>query len=79
MIKCIIKFIVNPYDPDSTIPKWWPNYIMEREFEGKEFDREGYEYYRMRFLFGKQYLQEFENYIETHLKGFIADYEKSEL
>lgn len=79
MIEYTIKFIVNPYDPDSSVPKWWPNYIMEKVLIGETIETDGHKYYKMKFLLGKQYVQQFENYIATQLKEYIISSEKSEL
>ena len=79
MIEYTLKFNVNPYDPDSKMPIWWPSYVSERLLGAPEIDENHHSIYTMKFLFGEQYLQEFEAYIRTELKNFVVYSEKSQL
>lgn len=78
MIEYTLKFNVNPYDPDVKMSMWWPSYISEHFLGLPEIDENGNTIYTMKFIFGEQYLQEFESHIQT-LKNFIIYSEKSQL
>ena len=78
MIEYTLKFNVNPYNPDVKISTWWPSYISERFLGLPEIDENRNVIYTMKFIFGEQYLQEFERYIKA-LKNFVIYSEKSQL
>lgn len=78
MIEYTLKFNVNPYDPGVKMSMWWPSYISERFLGLPEVDENGNTIYTMKFIFGEQYLQEFESHIQT-LKNFVIYSEKFQL
>lgn len=78
MISYLVKFAADPYNKDSGLPQWWPNYICEKEIADKSIV-DGKTVCTMKFILGEQYLQQFDNYIKTSLKDFVISCEKSEL
>lgn len=78
MVSYIVKFAADPYDKDSGIPQWWPNYVCEKEVTDKSIV-EGKTVCTMKFLLGKQYMHQFENYINNILGKYAVCYAKSEL
>jgi len=72
MIPYIIKFSANPYDVDSGIPQWWPNYICEKELVSVSTDKDGNDVYEMKFLVAEQYFQKFDEYASTQLENYIV-------
>ena len=78
MVSYIVKFAADPYDKDSGIPQWWPNYICEKEVTDNSIV-DNKNVCTMKFCLGKQYMQQFEHYINNVLGEYIISYEKSEL
>lgn len=78
MVSYIVKFAADPYDKDSGIPQWWPNYICEKEITDMSIV-EGKKVCTMKFRLGKQYAHQFENYINDVLGKYTICHAKSEL
>lgn len=78
MISYLVKFAADPYDKDSGLPQWWPNYICEKEVTDKSIVDDKI-VCTMRFRLAEQYLQQFEHYINTVVGKYVICYAKSEL
>jgi len=78
MIFYLVKFAADPYDKDSGLPQWWPNYICEKEVTDKSIVDDKV-VCTMRFQLAEQYLQQFEHYINTVVGKYVICYAKSEL
>lgn len=78
MISYLVKFAADPYDKDSGLPQWWPNYICEKEVTDKSIVDDKI-VCTMRFQLAEQYLQQFEHYINTVVGKYVICYAKSEL
>ena len=78
MISYIVKFAADPYDKDSGLPQWWPNYICEKEVTDKSIVDDKI-VCTMIFRLAEQYLQQFEHYINTVVGKYVICYAKSEL
>lgn len=78
MISYLVKFAADPYDKDSGLPQWWPNYICEKEVTDKSIVDDKI-VCTMRFQLAEQYMQQFEHYINTVVGKYVICYAKSEL